>query len=117
MTNLELKLCRELTFRIRGKVSKGSLQIHRISKIENKDRWACYWSLAYVHPEIGRIFGEDPIDALFQCLDFIGNLIRGSEKDGLGIWWQYEGDHCGLQFTEYPEKPAGEGSPETTKEF
>src|SRR5688572_30564230 len=96
---------RELTFRIRGVETKGKLKILRLEKVEGRNRWACYWSLAYLHPEEGKIFGDDPLDAFFNCLDFLGNLIRGSEKDGLGVWWQYEGDHCGLSFSEYPDVP------------
>ncbi len=107
---MELNLERELKFRFADGEKTGKLKVHRIVKVESKDHWACYWSLDFVHPEQGRLFGDDPLDALFTCLDFVGNLIRGSEKDGLRVWWQYEGDHCGLMFSEYPETPQ-EGVP------
>ena len=101
--SIELNFQRELTFCIRGETKKGLLQIFKVRPVEGRDRWECHWSLAYVHPEVGRIFGDDPLDAIFQCLDFIGNLITGSQKNGLRVWWQYEGDSCGLNFTEYPD--------------
>lgn len=102
---MHLNFERELNFRIRGVDTKGKLKILRVEQIAGKNRWACYWSLAHIHPEEGRVFGDDSLDSLFTCLDFIGNLIRGSEKDGLEVWWQYEGDHCGLSFSEYPDSP------------
>jgi hypothetical protein len=106
---IHLNLTRTLTFVINGLETTGELQISRIEFYPKLQKWACYWSLSFIHPEESRIFGNDPLGALFQCLDFIGNLIRGSERDGLDVWWKVPGDHCGLMFTEYPEVP-GHGS-------
>jgi len=38
------------------------------------------------------------MDALTQAFDFLSSLIRGSEEDGLVVWWRYEGDRAGLTF-------------------
>jgi len=66
--------------------------------LEEKKLWACHWSLTHVHPEIGRIYGADPLAALMATLDFVSSLIRGSEADGLVVWWKTQGDHAGLTF-------------------
>jgi hypothetical protein len=98
MNTLPFKLERELHFRIGGRPSTGKLCVGGIRWLEDKQKWACDWSLAHVHPEDGRIYGADPLDALTKTLDFISSLIRGSEDDGLVIWWKVEGDHGGLTF-------------------
>jgi hypothetical protein len=99
---IDLGLVRVLQFRIRGEVTEGLLQISRLEFLPERRQWACYWSLAFVHPEEAKIYGSDAMEALSQGLDFISNLVRGSERDGLQVWWKTEGDHGGLGFTEYP---------------
>jgi hypothetical protein len=98
MKHIDFRLERELHFRIRGEYSTGKLFVGDLALQEDKKRWACHWSLAHVHPEVGRIYGADPLAALTATLDFVSSLIRGSEADGLVIWWQTEGDHAGLTF-------------------
>jgi hypothetical protein len=98
MKNIDFRLERDLNFRIGGEHSTGKLFVGDLVWQEDKKRWACHWSLAYVHPEIGRIYGLDPLAALTNTLDFLSSLIRGSEDDGLIVWWQKEGDHAGLVF-------------------
>lgn len=103
---IPLNLHRTINFIVDGKETTGDLRIDRIEFYPKRQKWACCWSLAFVHPNEGKIFGHDPLAALFECLDFIGNLIRGSERDGLKIWWKVPGDHCGLMFTEFPDRRA-----------
>jgi hypothetical protein len=98
MNILPFKLERELHFRIRGQHSTGKLSVGGISWVEGKKKWACDYSLGHVDPDGGRIYGADPIQALTATLDFLSSLIRGSEDDGLIVWWQVEGDHAGLTF-------------------
>jgi len=98
LNTIEFRLERELHFRIGGEHSTGNLYVGDLTWQEDKKRWACHWSLAVVHPEVGRIYGADPIAALTATLDFLSILIRGSEDDGLVVWWQTEGDHGGLTF-------------------
>ena len=95
---IEFRLERELQFRIGGEHSTGKLFVGDLTWQEDRKRWACHWSLAQVHPEVGRLYGADPLDALTATLDFLSSLIRGSEDDGLIVWWQTEGDHAGLTF-------------------
>ena len=98
LTNPNLKLERNLTFIIEGQTKTGTLVIGDLEWLESKSKWACHWSISYIHPEVGRIYGLDPLDALTKALDFLSSLIRGSERDGLEVWWRQKGDHVGLTF-------------------
>ena len=98
MNTLGFRLERELHFRIRGRPSTGKLVVGGISWLEAKKKWGCEYSLAHVDPEGGCICGADQLDALSKAFDFLSSLIRGSEDDGLVVWWQAEGDHAGLTF-------------------
>ena len=98
MNTFPFRLERELHFRIRGQPSTGKLIVGEVNWMEAKKKWACAYSLSHVDPEGGRIYGSDPLDALSKTLDFLSSLIRGSEDDGLIVWWQTEGDHAGLTF-------------------
>ena len=98
MNPLPFKFERELHFRIRGQSSTGKLTVGGVNWVEAKKKWACDYSLAHVDPVGGCIYGTDPLNALSNTLDFLSILIRGSEDDGLIVWWQAEGDHAGLTF-------------------
>ena len=64
--------------------------------LPERKRWACYWSIHVIHSEEGRIYGDDPMQAVDWTFGFLGKLIRGSIEDGFEIWWQHEGDACGF---------------------
>ena len=98
MNAIEFRLERELQFRIGGEHSTGRLFVGDLTWHEERQHWTCHWSIAHIHPEIGRLYGPDPLAALTKTLDFLSSLIRGSEEDGLVVWWQSEGDHGGLTF-------------------
>jgi hypothetical protein len=96
---MDLKLLafeRELEFLIGGEWKKGRIYVGELVKA-TPTRWACHWSISYICPEKGRIYGDDPLDALFGCLRFVGRLIRGSEEDGLVVKWRLDGDHAGFE--------------------
>ena len=93
-----LSLRRELQFVIHGERMTGELFVGDLQFDPERQRWYCHWSLSFVHPEIGRLSGDDPMDALTRTFDFLSSLIRGSEEDGLIVWWRYQGDHAGLTF-------------------
>ena len=95
---IPFKIERELNFRIGGKHCTGKVIVGDLTWQEERKRWACHFSLAYVHNEVARIYGRDPLGAIINTLDFLSILIRGSEDDGLIVWWQMEGDHGGLTF-------------------
>lgn len=111
MNPVEFRLERQLHFRIGGEYSTGKLFVGDVTWQEDKKQWACHWSLAHVHPEIGKLYGDDPLAAILATLDFLSILIRGSEDDGLVVWWQMEGDHAGLTFPLSEEKKWREGPP------
>lgn len=102
---MELNLTRTLHFRFGGEVVDGELAFKRLEFQREKNRWACVWSLAFVHPEEGRIYGHDALEALTKCIEFVTNLVQHSERDGLIVWWKAEGDHGGLSLEEYPYRP------------
>jgi hypothetical protein len=73
---------RRLKFEINGQIEEGTLAVGKITWISERKKWACEWSISFIHPEIGKLFGNDPMEALTLSLDFLSDLIRGSEKDG-----------------------------------
>ena len=93
-----LRLERVLHFQLSDQETTGTLFVGDIRWQEEKKKWVCHWSLSNVHPEIGQIYGDDPLDALIKTLDFLSVLIRGSENDGLIVWWQNRNDHAGILF-------------------
>ena len=107
---IEFRLERELQFRIGGQHVTGKLFVGDLKWQEDRKRWACHWSITHVHPEIGSLYGPDPLAALVTTLDFLSTLIRGSEDDGLVVWWQTEGDHAGLTFPLSEGKKWGRGA-------
>ena len=94
----DLAFERELTFVIRNERQKGRIFDGNPEWLEQKNKWACHWSISHIHPELGRMYGLDPLDAFTKTLDFLSSLIRGSEQDGLQIWWREPGDHAGITF-------------------
>ena len=86
---------RPLHFVIGGEPQNGHVRIGPIEQLES-GKWACFWSISFVHPEPGRLWGDDPLEALGRVLHFVGRLLRGSEEDGLVVWWQHKGDHGGF---------------------
>jgi len=94
----KITLERTLSFVIRGEIVTGKLFVGDLEWAEDKQHWICHWSISHIHPEIGRLYGKDPLDAFVKTLDFLSSLIRGSELDGLQVWWFEKGDHAGLTF-------------------
>jgi hypothetical protein len=92
------ELKRTLFFELDGKVVEGSLYVGEVQWNDAKSKWACSWSVSHIHPEVGRVYGCDPLDAVVAALDFLSCLLRGSELDGLSVWWKERGDHAGLVF-------------------
>jgi hypothetical protein len=93
-----MKFERTLKFKFGGTESSGTLCVGPIEWSAEKQKWGCQWSISEVHPELGVTYGSDPLDSLIKSLDFLSTLIRGSEDDGLVVYWLEPGDHCGLVF-------------------
>jgi hypothetical protein len=95
MSAADFQFERPLHFVIAGRHETGHVRIGPIEKMES-GKWACYWSISQVHPEPGRLWGDDPLQAFNRVMHVVGRLLRGSEEDGLVVWWQFEGDHGGF---------------------
>ncbi len=72
---IEFRLERELQFRIGGEHSTGKLFVGDVTWQEDKQRWACHFSMAHVHPEVAKLYGPDPLAAVVNTLDFLSILI------------------------------------------
>ncbi len=92
---MKLLFKRYLTFEQSGVRKTGVLQIHRLEQL-SESKWACFWSLSYVHPELCAVYGEDALKAITNALELLSGLIRGTGEDGLKIWWHHEGDNGGI---------------------
>ena len=90
-----MQLIRQLTIGINGVRRRGELRIGDLKECR-PGRWACYWSITFLGDDPSPIYGEDPLQALTRCLFFLEQFVRGSERDGVEIWWQSPGDHAGL---------------------
>ncbi len=99
MREIPLNFVRDLHFVIRNEPRVGKLSIHRLVYSEAKQAWECQWSLDHLYPETVSFTGDDPLEALTRTLDFAASFIRGSERDGFKVYWQYEGDNGGLDFS------------------
>ena len=104
MRDIPLNFVRELQFLIRGESRTGKLSIRSLAFSEEKQQWEFHWSLDHLYPETVSFTGDDPLQALTRTLDFAAGFIRGSEKDGFKVQWQYEGDNAGLAFPLSEEK-------------
>lgn len=94
-----LTFSREMHFRIKGVESLGRLLVGGIEECKSEAKrgfWVCYWSLSNIHPEKGKIYGVDPLDALLNCIQFIIRLIEHHKEVGYEVWWNTEGDVGGL---------------------
>jgi len=60
------------------------------------NKWACWYSIPVIHPEPGRMYGQDALEAFDNTLRFVRNLIHGSIEDGFQIWWQDKDDKGGF---------------------
>jgi hypothetical protein len=91
---IELNLTRQFFFEKDGKTFPAELRINRVEKLHER-KWICYWSCDYVCDE-GRIWGEDALHAIMNCIKLIRELLEGCERTGMQYWWKYRGDKCYL---------------------
>ncbi|SRR6266404_9800372 len=99
MEALNFTLERNLNFEIAGQRSVGKLKVGGIEKCDGAGVggfWVCYWSLDEIHPNRGRIYGVDALDAFLNCIQFLKVLIARHEELGYRIWWNEAGDEAGL---------------------
>ncbi len=97
-------LRRELQFVIRGERMSGELFVGDLQFDQSGSVGIVTGPFSFVHPEIGRMSGDDLWTLLPQTFDFLSSLIRGSEEDGLIVWWRFERDHAGCTFPQCERK-------------
>ena len=88
---------RELNFTRSGVTQKGKLIISHMEYREERDAWACYWSLDFLKPALSHVYGADPLDSLYSAVWAASDLVRESGIPELEVWWQQHGDNAGLQ--------------------
>ncbi len=91
---IQLPFERTLNFKKDGKSFSGVLRVLSIQQTSEK-KWTCRWSLDFLCQN-GAVHGDDPLHALTNCLFVASRLIRESGKDGVQVFWQYQGDYGGL---------------------
>src|SRR5579862_6918073 len=60
--------------------------------------WACHYSIDKLKPRPFPVCGRDPMEAYYQCLNFVEGFVRQMEVQGYRIWFECDGDHGGFQF-------------------
>src|SRR4051812_19588600 len=96
MHNFTIK--REINVAAKGEIFMGDLTVGGIEVAKSDDsKWVCYWSFPVIHPKVAVIYGADPLDALFNCIQFLIVLIEKHKKIGYEIWWLEKEDNAGLR--------------------
>ncbi len=98
----KFRVTREINIRFHGIESKATIAIGGLQATDKPDWWICYWSIDVIHPEQGKIYGVDAMDALFNCMRFIVDLIKDHIAIGYEVWWEVQGDEGG--FVQYGKK-------------
>jgi hypothetical protein len=87
---------RQLNFTTGDETRKGKLIVSRIEFVEERDAWACYWSLDFVKLHHTPVYGRDPLESLMVALWQAFELVQNSGIPGVQIWWREVGDNGGL---------------------
>jgi hypothetical protein len=102
MHDQSIVISRDLHMTVAGRKTRGKLLIGNLRK---KDKtadlaacWCCSWSLTQVHPDKADVCGEDPLDALQNCLRLVRSLIQNHKDLGYDVWWLEKGDEGGLDW-------------------
>lgn len=91
---ITLNIRRRLHFAKDDKAFDGDVIISDIQAI-SANKWVCHWSVDHLSGQ-RKVYGEDALNALTNCLLVIAGLIKGAGKDGVSVWWQYSGDSGGI---------------------
>jgi hypothetical protein len=97
MNVISLNLERELNFERDGQIRAGKLVVSRLEYHEDRQAWACYWSLDFIKPSPEHcLWGRDPLESLASALCMAHELVRDSGIPNLQVWWKEKGDRGGL---------------------
>ena len=80
-----------------GKCTTETISIGGIER-KKSGSYSCYYHLPVLSPKRRRIHGEDAVQALMLCLDFVGGLLKiEMESRDVKIWWVERGDAGGFR--------------------
>jgi hypothetical protein len=103
---------RQLKYIEAGQEMSVNLQIegpeHIASAEGMAERWYCRWSLTPLHPTGGRSYGEDPLQAITNCIAFLRHLFANYDRRGLSIYWLQKGDLGGFELSRQSQSEASE---------
>ena len=114
-------ITRDLHIDFAGRETRGRLVIGKLRRKRKRGEltacWSWSWSLSELHPQEGDVCGEDPLNALQNCLRLIRLLIQNHKELGYEIWWLQKGDEGGLEWVgalEIPQPRSGQESGTTS---
>lgn len=91
------ELVRDVHIRVRGRHRRGKLVIGAPKRKPHNGKlaptWACSYAITGIDDVGTEICGEDPLDALVNCLRFVRKLIEKHKSIGYEVWWLEEGDN------------------------
>jgi hypothetical protein len=97
MDTIALNFERALQFRKDGNCREGKLIISHMEYLNERQAWACYWSLDFIKPDLKHFAcGRDPLESLASALCMAHELVRDSGIANLQVWWKEPGDKAGL---------------------
>jgi uncharacterized protein DUF6968 len=71
----------------RGKCTTETISIGAIEQ-KKSGSYSCYYHVPFISPKRRRIHGEDAVQAVMLCLDFVGELLKMEmESNDVKIWW------------------------------
>jgi hypothetical protein len=86
---------RDITVRHGEKITPGRITIGGVDRDEH-GTWRCHWSVTPLYARGGVTYGEDPLQALTLCIEFVDSIIQSAQSNSVAAWWLTEGDQCRL---------------------
>jgi hypothetical protein len=109
MLTMTMKFTRKLNVRIRGRDVHGEITISP-PKLKPGTKayapaWVCLCTVTPIDKSPSEICGEDPLDAVLNCIRFIARLIEKHKPLGYRVWWLHNGDDGGFHLTAKSRRP------------
>lgn len=81
------------------RILTGTTEVIIDDPVQDEDGWCCPWFCPFFHDEPRRlIFGHDPMEAYYLCLNGIGVFLKEMQKHGVHITWMRKGDNGGFDW-------------------
>jgi hypothetical protein len=88
----EFKLSRRLSISLNGIVNTATLSICAPRSTPANNAWACECGIEGIIYPPRKIYGEDALDALLNCLSFCRDSLRDFCTEDRLVWWLEQGD-------------------------